>query len=571
MNMKRFSLLTLSVLVAGMISATKLYLAPDSVFYFPYADGTASVSGAIKQGDSLIIASYIMIPDSCLNAGAADPAHLSEYKVTVIGEGAFEVKPYTYVKLPDNLLRIDRQAFLSCTKMQKCDLPESIVEIEELAFFSCNKLKSINLPNIEKLGQQVFARCTGLETISVGDKLDSIHKSTFTTCNNLKTVQLGSGLKHIDQSAFSRCSALKAVSCGAVNPPVVHEKAFQYDDLSAVELQVPCASTSLYSKAPIWKDFAGVEAYSAYSFDVIAVDNLGVINIISDPNDCNGYKVEIEAVANTDYVFSRWSDNTTNPHYVFTLESDTLLYAYFDAVEKDTIYDTAYICENNYPYYWIEGEQYVDDAGTIFCNRVGVPHVYARTSYMLDFNEQDDLDTTICQGNMVIWRGNEYFDSGIYYDTLINQYGCDSILAMYLNVIPLYIVNANVECYNGVQYAGNSAGKVDIARGGDCNNTVTLTADVTGSGYFFSHWRIGEDAIADNPLVMDLTEHLDIRAIFYDDTHTALETLLQTNGQVVVYDLCGKPVMQCRGSDINNLPAGVYVVRQGEQIIKVIR
>ena len=43
-------------------------------------------------------------------------------------------------------------------------------------------------------------------------------------------------------------------------------------------------------------------------------------------------------------------------------------------------------------------------------------------------------EAVICQGGYYLWRGLPYTDPGTYADTLVNQYGCDSILTMHLSV-----------------------------------------------------------------------------------------------------------------------------------------
>ena len=43
-------------------------------------------------------------------------------------------------------------------------------------------------------------------------------------------------------------------------------------------------------------------------------------------------------------------------------------------------------------------------------------------------------EAVICQGGYYLWRGLPYTDPGTYADTLVNQYGCDSILTLHLSV-----------------------------------------------------------------------------------------------------------------------------------------
>ena len=48
------------------------------------------------------------------------------------------------------------------TSLQTVILPESVIRIDDNAFNSCTKLSSINLSNIEEIGNNAFYSCTGL-------------------------------------------------------------------------------------------------------------------------------------------------------------------------------------------------------------------------------------------------------------------------------------------------------------------------------------------------------------------------------------------------------------------------
>ena len=624
--MKRFCLFIAILATASAVWGSKLYLAADSIYYFPYFDGTASVSGARVQAKELNIQTRIMIPDSCLTSDAADPAHMSEYLVTIIGEGAFLTNnEYTKVVLPDSLKRIDKQAFYSCSKMVIDKWPEKIELIDTLAFFNCNQLTEVNLPNIKKLGQQVFSRCTRLESITFGDLLDSLPKNTFSADTKLQQITFGSGLKDIASNAMSRCYDLTTITCFAATPPTVDSKTFQNTSVGNITLNVPCASLDAYKAADMWKNMGAILPFAAFSFSAVAADESGFINIIHQPTDCNENFAEIEAVANIDYVFDHWSDKTTDAHYTLTLTQDTALVAYFKAVEKDTIDSETDYCENDFPYYWTDGKQYVPGAGVYTYNEPGAPSVLRLTINSLPVNQVDDLDTTLCAGETLTWRGKTYFDSGDYFDTLVNQYGCDSILALHLTIRPEnktsferticegeslsvfsdttimtegtftriyedqngcdsivtltvafnepYKLTTSIECFLGTQHVGDIYGSVEIVRSGLCDNTVTLTPIVTNDYYHFSHWRLGmEDdapALADNPLVIDLDKDLHIRVIIYDNGRTDLEQSTISNQQCAIYDIQGRLLRYGEGVTTDGLQKGLYIIKTADRVEKI--
>ncbi len=623
--MKRISVLLFSVLIINAVWGSKLFLASDSIYYFPYPDGTASVSGTIAQRLELDIPTFVMIPDSCLSADAADPAHMSEYKVTIIGENAFVSNNYfTKITLPDYLERIDDMAFYGCSKMVIPSMPQTLTRIGSYAFFNCAKLAEINLPNIEKLGQQAFMRCSQLRTVVLGDNLDTLPRNVFSADALLESIELGSGLKCIETNALSRCYALASITCHATTPPTMDSKALQYDPVGSIVLHVPCNTEKAYSAAEGWKQITHIEATQEYAFSVSAADDLGFINIIHKPNGCNDYLAEIEAVANVDYLFDRWNNGVEDAHYTFTQTSDTALIAYFKPVEKDTLRDTTYRCENDFPFYWSAGQQMIDVSGTFHLNIAGALTVQELTVYYLPVDRISDGVVTICEGETFEWRGRKLTENGVYFDTLTNLAGCDSIRSLTLAVTPKkyttverslcegetvvyrdvvydtpgiyvshlasaqgcdsvvtlnielaqsYVLTTSVECFKGTVNLGGAYGTVDIERSGTCDNMVVLTATATDPNYHFSHWRLGKEqdapALVANPLEIELTADLHIRVIIYDNDRTDINQV-QDNNEVYIYDVQGRLLRHGNNLTTRDMQRGMYIVKSAGGIHKEV-
>lgn len=78
---------------------------------------------------------------------------------------------------------------------------------------------------------------------------------------------------------------------------------------------------------------------------------------------------------------------------------------------------------------------YYDSLNTIMgCDSVYIMNLVVHPSYEDIQNEQ------ICHGDTIIWRGNNYMITGIYYDSLQTQeFGCDSLFVLNLNVITVDI------------------------------------------------------------------------------------------------------------------------------------
>lgn len=58
----------------------------------------------------------------------------------------------------------------------------------------------------------------------------------------------------------------------------------------------------------------------------------------------------------------------------------------------------------------------------------------------------------ICEGSVLTYRDKQYFDKGIYYDSLLTRAGCDSVFKIVVNRIPSYQVDITASICDGQQY-----------------------------------------------------------------------------------------------------------------------
>ncbi|MPN00352.1 hypothetical protein SDC9_147546 [bioreactor metagenome] len=97
----------------------------------------------------------------------------------------------------------------------------------------------------------------------------------------------------------------------------------------------------------------------------------------------------------------------------------------------------AYIC-NHESYIWrghtlSQTGVYYDSLTTQYgCDSVFILALVVRPTYEFVQNKQ------ICHGSVYQWHGHTYYNSGTYYDSLTTQYGCDSVYILNLIVHPVY-------------------------------------------------------------------------------------------------------------------------------------
>lgn len=92
------------------------------------------------------------------------------------------------------------------TSIEEVLLGEDIKRIGKSAFRSCSNIKNILLPTgLEEIDERIFYDCTNLESIEIPDSVKNLGDWCFAECNSLQKVKLPSGLKNIPYGAFYEC------------------------------------------------------------------------------------------------------------------------------------------------------------------------------------------------------------------------------------------------------------------------------------------------------------------------------------------------------------------------------
>lgn len=168
---------------------------------------------------SVMLCTFLMLFLSG-NAQAASKTS-GDYKYTIKGNTVTIVKyigSKKSVTVPSKIkgkkvTKIGNNAFASCKKVESITLPNSITKIEYLAFRECEKLKTITLPKgLTILESQVFEGCIKLQKIKIPDQVKEIESFTFENCKNLKQVTLPDGLIQLGENSFSNCKSLKKIT-----------------------------------------------------------------------------------------------------------------------------------------------------------------------------------------------------------------------------------------------------------------------------------------------------------------------------------------------------------------------
>lgn len=175
----------------------------------------------------------------------AVPATHNGLPVTAIGEYAFRFCPMLEsVTIGGFITRIGALAFYDCP-IKSVEIGSKVEFIGDNAFHKCAQIESIKVApdnkkyhsegnclietasktlvlgcknsvipddgSVTKIGLGAFRNCTGLNSLSVPDKVTDIDDYAFYCCTGLATVTFTDSLRFVGNKVFFNCTALRSV------------------------------------------------------------------------------------------------------------------------------------------------------------------------------------------------------------------------------------------------------------------------------------------------------------------------------------------------------------------------
>ena len=220
------------------------------------------------------------------------------------------------------------------------------------------------------------------------------------------------------------------------------------DDFSLIYDSTICEGDSIFFRGLYYKT-------SGYYYDTLT-NQVGCDSILTIKVDVipKIYPVEIGICEGQSY-YAQGEDQTISGVYYDTLSHengcDSILVTTLTVFSpiKNTI-DTT-ICEGQS--YFTEGSDqtisgvYYDTLSTVHgCDSI------IETILTFTPPEKQTIDTTICEGQSFFAQGDDQVITGVYYDTLSTEHGCDSIIETILTVYPLEKITIDTTICEGQSY-----------------------------------------------------------------------------------------------------------------------
>jgi len=148
------------------------------------------------------------------------------------------------------------------------DIPYGTTVIGVSAFEWCTKLSSVTIPTtVEKIYDDAFDGCSGLEELTIEDGVSTIGYSSFSGCSKLTSLTIPSSVELISDYAFSFCENLEVVSYFGVCDPGWYDSDHAFEGCD--KLHHVCVPKRFYSLFFCdRRNFCSTDSCESLQFDI---------------------------------------------------------------------------------------------------------------------------------------------------------------------------------------------------------------------------------------------------------------------------------------------------------------
>ncbi len=264
--------------------------------------------------------------------------------ITTIGSRAFNnCSSLTSITIPDAVTSIEGYTFSDCTSLISATIGNGVTVIGAYAFSNCTALANAILgSSVTTIGDYAFEECSSIDSVVIPDAVISIGFSSFGSCTGLTSLYLGSSLTSIGDYSFAFCNHLGQITIAAIVPPSTGYGCF-FGANSNIPVIVPCESGTQYTVQ--WDFFSNYIQTYPYLFSAQS-DNetMGVVQAVTLPTCANGSVAVVEAIADSGYHFTHWSNGSVENPLSLSITTDTDVVAFF--AQNPIVYSVRVVCND---------------------------------------------------------------------------------------------------------------------------------------------------------------------------------------------------------------------------------
>lgn len=184
------------------------------------------------------------------------------YTVTSLEVGAFQYAPFEELDIRCQVTILPEGCCFAMPNLTKVWLPETLVKIDVDAFNSCSALRYFNelyvlrcadFPNLTTIGESAFAN-SRLSSVYLNGNVTKVGEYAFFNCTHLQDLILGEKLTTIGKYAFSGCTKISWFHNYAAKPQPYTTGMLEGVSKQTI-IRVPFNSLNAYKTADGWKDF----------------------------------------------------------------------------------------------------------------------------------------------------------------------------------------------------------------------------------------------------------------------------------------------------------------------------
>ncbi|MGM9838317.1 MAG: fibronectin type III domain-containing protein [Paludibacteraceae bacterium] len=123
---------------------------------------------------------------------------------------------------------------------------------------------------------------------------------------------------------------------------------------------------------------------------------------------------------------------------------DSILSLHLEVLQPHTHWIDTVVCDNQLPFTW-KGMTITEENVYRFDTLAQDPALDSIINLSVTVNavSYNDMEEVVCEGETFSFGGLELSDPGTYKDTLVNRYGCDSVVTLVLSRLPITMVDVD--------------------------------------------------------------------------------------------------------------------------------